>query len=138
MQVTREVTMARQHISSGSPYEKTIGFSRAVRVSNVISVSGTAPLGPDGKTVCPGDVYGQARRCLEIIKNAIEQAGGRLEDVVRTRLMLTDASLWREAGRAHGEFFGEIRPTSTFVEVSGFVDREWLVEIEADCIIDRN
>lgn len=128
--------MTRQLVSSGSPYGKPIGFSRAVRVGNIIAVSGTAPLGPDGQTTCPGDVSGQTRRCLEIIKEAIENAGGRLENVIRTRIMLVDIGHWPDAGKAHGEFFGEIRPASTMVEVKGFVDPDWLVEIEADCVID--
>jgi len=119
--------MARQRISSGSPYEKPIGFSRAVRVGNVIAVSGTCPIGPDGKTAGV-DAYSQTRRCLEIVKAAIEDAGGRLENVVRTRMMVSDVSQWREVARAHGEFFGEIRPASTLVEVKGFVEPDWLVD----------
>jgi len=125
----------RKLISSASPYEKQIGFSRAVRVGHVIAVSGTAPIAEDGSTACPGDAAGQARRCLEIIRDAIEQAGGSLGDVVRTRTFLTDASLWEEVGRVHGEFFGEIRPAATMVEVSGLVRDDWLVEIEADAIV---
>jgi enamine deaminase RidA (YjgF/YER057c/UK114 family) len=127
--------MTRQLITSGSPYEKPIGFSRAVRVGNIIAVAGTAPINPDGTTACSRDAYGQARRCLEIIKEAIEKAGGRLEHVIRTRSMLTDISKWPEVGRAHGEFFGDIRPASTMVEVSAFCQSDWLVEIEADCVI---
>jgi len=127
--------MRRRLVSSGSPYEKPIGFSRAVRVGALIAVAGTAPIAPDGSSACTGDAYGQARRCLEIIKEAIEAAGGRLEDVIRTRLYLTDMSKWQEVGRAHGEFFGDIRPASTMVEVKGLVRPEWLVEIEADCVI---
>jgi enamine deaminase RidA (YjgF/YER057c/UK114 family) len=127
--------MKRQLVSSGSPYERSIGFSRAVRVGNTVTVAGTGPIAPDGTTACPGDAYGQARRCLEIIKEAIEAAGAQLNDVVRTRLMLTDISHWEEVGRAHGEFFADIRPASTLVEVSRFVRPEWLVEIEADCVI---
>ena len=123
-------------ISSGSPYEKPIGFSRAVRVGNMISVAGTGPIGPDGESVCPGDAFGQTRRCLEIIRTAIEAAGGRLEHVVRTRVFLKRAEDWPEAARAHGEVFGEIRPASTMLAVQGFVRPEWLVEIEADCVID--
>jgi len=128
--------MTRQLITSGSPYEKPIGFSRAVRVGNTIAVAGTAPIGPDGTTACPGDTYGQAKRCLEIIQEAIEKAGGKLEQVIRTRSMVTDIANWPEVGRAHGEFFGEIRPASTMVEVSAFCQPDWLVEIEADCVID--
>ena len=127
--------MQRQLISSGSPFEKPIGFSRAVRVGNAIAVSGTAPIAPGGGTAYPGDLYRQTRACLEIIKNAVENAGGHLDDVIRTRIMLVDISRWQEAARAHGEFFGEIRPASTFVQVSRFIDADWLVEIEADCMV---
>jgi len=128
--------MKRILISSSSPYEKPIGFSRAVRVGKIISVAGTAPIGPGGQTVCIGDVYGQAKRCLEVIKQAIEDAGGRIEQVVRTRIMLTDINQWKEAARAHGELFGEIRPASTIVGGMVFVRPEWLVEIEADCAVE--
>jgi len=127
--------MERQLISSGSPFEKPIGFSRAVRVGNAIAVSGTAPIAPGGGTAYPGDLYRQTRTCLEIIKNAVENAGGHLDDVIRTRIMLTDIIRWQEAARAHGEFFGKIRPASTFVQVSRFIDADWLVEIEADCVV---
>jgi enamine deaminase RidA (YjgF/YER057c/UK114 family) len=127
--------MPRQLISSGSPFEKPIGFSRAVRVGNAIAVSGTAPIAPGGGTAYPGDLYRQTRTCLEIIKDAIEKAGGRMEDVIRTRIMLVDIGRWQEAARAHGEFFGEIRPASTFVQVSRFIDADWLVEIEADGMV---
>ena len=124
----------RQQVSSGSPYEPQIGFSRAVRVGPFVAVSGTAPIAPDGSVAAPGDVYGQTKRCLEIIAQAIAEAGLTLEDVIRTRVMLTDISRWKEAARAHGEFFSAVRPASTFVEVKGLIDRGWLVEIEADCI----
>ena len=129
--------MERRNISSGSPYEASIGFSRAVRVHNIISISGTAPIQPDGTTACSEDVYGQTKYCLEIIQRSIEKAGGRLEDVIRTRIMLTDISRWQEAAQAHGEFFSRIKPACTFVEVKGFVKEDWLVEIEADCVVDR-
>jgi enamine deaminase RidA (YjgF/YER057c/UK114 family) len=124
----------RKLISSGSPFEPQIGFSRAVCVGDWIAVAGTAPIAPDGSVASPGDAYGQTKRCLEIIAGAIRAAGGSLDNVVRTRVMLTDISLWRDAARAHGEVFGEVRPASTFVEVKGLIDPEWLVEIEADCI----
>jgi enamine deaminase RidA (YjgF/YER057c/UK114 family) len=126
----------RTNISSGSPFEPRIGSSRASRVGNYIAVAGTAPLGPDGSTVCPGDVYGQTKRCFEIVKTAIENAGGALADVIRTRVMLTDMSRWQEAARAHGEYFGDIRPACTVVEVSRFIDPAWLVEIEADAVVE--
>jgi len=128
--------MTRQNISSGSPFEGPIGFSRAVRVGNIIAVSGTAAIAADGSTAHPNDVYGQTRTCLDIMKQAIEEAGGRLENAVRTRIMLKDISRWEEAARAHGEFFADIRPACTFVEVKGFVRDDWLVETEADCIVD--
>ena len=126
----------RKNVSSGSPMEGPIGFSRAVRIVNMISLSGTAAIAPDGSTVAPDDVYGQTKCCIEIMKRAIEEAGGRLEDVIRTRVMLRDISRWREAARAHGEFFSRIRPACTLVEVKGFVKDDWLVETEADCLIE--
>jgi enamine deaminase RidA (YjgF/YER057c/UK114 family) len=127
--------MMRKQITSGSPFEKPIGFSRAVRIGNTIAVAGTAPIAEGGGTACKGDLYGQTRRCLEIIQAAVEAAGGRLEDVIRTRVMLTNIDGWEAAGRAHGEFFGEIRPACTFVEVSCFIDPTWLVEMEADAVV---
>lgn len=127
--------MTRKHVSSGSQFEPVIGFSRAVRIGPVIAVSGTAPIAEDGTTACPGDLYGQTRRCLEIILRAVNEAGGSFEDIVRTRVMLTDISRWQEAAKAHGEFFREVRPASTFVEVSRLIDESWLVEIEADCFV---
>lgn len=127
--------MQRQTVSSGSPFEGEIGFSRAVRVGPHVSVAGTAPIGADGKLAGEGDVYRQTQRCLEIITQALEGAGASLEHVVRTRVMLTDISQWREAGRAHGEVFGHIRPACTFVEVKGFIDPLWLVELEADAVV---
>lgn len=128
---------SRRNISSGSAYEEPIGFSRASRIGNIIAVAGTAPIAGDGSTAAPGDVYGQTRRCLEIIDNAIRQAGAELTDVIRTRVMLTDISRWEEAGRAHGDFFGTIRPACTFVEVPAFIKKDWLVEIEADCVVSE-
>lgn len=126
----------RTNISSGSPFEKPIGFSRACRIGNHIAVSGTAPVGSDGATACPQDLYGQTRFCLDIVQAAIEKAGGKMENVIRTRIMLTDISKWDAAARAHGEFFSNICPACTFVEVKGFINPEWLVEIEADCVMD--
>jgi enamine deaminase RidA (YjgF/YER057c/UK114 family) len=126
----------RKLVSSGSPFEPRIGFSRAVRVGSIVAVSGTAPIAPDGGVAAPGDMYGQTKRCLEIIAKAIGDAGLTPQSVIRTRVMLTDMSRWEEAARAHGEFFGDVRPASTFVEVKGLVRREWLVEIEADCVAD--
>jgi enamine deaminase RidA (YjgF/YER057c/UK114 family) len=127
--------MKRIYVSSGSLYEKPIGFSRAVRIGNVISVSGTAPISEDGNTCCPGDLYRQTIRCIEIIKNAIIKAGGQLENVIRTRTYLKNISEWEKAGKAHGEVFSSIRPASTFVEIKAFIKDDWLVEMEADCIL---
>jgi enamine deaminase RidA (YjgF/YER057c/UK114 family) len=123
----------RKNITSGSPYETPIGFSRAVRIGNIIAVSGTAPLTEKGETAFPGDLYQQTKRCIEIIKKAIEDGGGRIENTIRTRVMLVDISKWEEAAKAHGEFFSEIKPACTFVEVSALIKPDWLVEIEADC-----
>lgn len=127
--------MQRRSVSSGSYLEPILGFTRAVRVGPHIAVAGTAPILAEGGTAAKGDVYGQTIRCLEIVRKAIEDAGGSLSDVVRTRIMLTDMATWREAARAHGEYFAEIRPVTTVVEVAGFVDPDWLVELEADAIV---
>ncbi len=127
--------MGRKSISSGSPMEKPIGFSRASRVGNIIAVAGTAPIGPNGQTVGINDVYEQTKYCIQIMKKAIEEAGGSLQNVIRTRVMLVDMCTWKEAAKAHGEFFSDIRPACTFVEVKGFIKKEWLVETEADCVI---
>jgi enamine deaminase RidA (YjgF/YER057c/UK114 family) len=126
----------RKLISSGSPYEPKVGISRAVRVGNVIAVSGTAPLGPDGRTVGIGDAGAQARRCLEIIAAALEKAGASLADVVRTRTLLVRIEDWEKVAAVHGEFFGQIRPANTIMQVSRFIDPEWLIELEADAIVD--
>lgn len=128
----------RTRISSASPYEDVIGFSRAVRVGNLIAVSGTGPIAPDGTTAAVGDPHGQAMRCLEIIRQAVEDAGGRLDGVIRTRMYVTDVAHWEAIGRAHGEFFRAIKPAATMVEVKGLVRDDWFVEIEADCIVDSN
>lgn len=122
-----------KRVSSGSPYEKTIGFSRAVRIGNIIAVSGTGPIAEDGSTASPGDAYAQAKRCLEIIAKAIKDAGGKLENVFRTRMYITDAADQEKVGRAHGEYFREIKPAATMIVVKALVRDDWLVEIEADC-----
>jgi enamine deaminase RidA (YjgF/YER057c/UK114 family) len=126
---------ARHNISSGSPYEPIIGFSRAVRVGRIVAVGGTAPIGLDGKTVGIGDPAAQTRRCIEIARLALEQAGASLADVVRTRTFFVRRDDWQVIGRAHGETFGAIRPVSTMVVVSGFIDPDWLVEMEFDAIL---
>ena len=128
--------MNKQHISSGSPYEPRLGISRAVRSGRIIAVAGTAPIGPDGKTIGKGDAATQARRCIEIIRNALEQTGASLSDVIRTRMLLTRIEDWERVGLVHGEFFGTIRPANTVMQVTRFIDPEWLVEIEADAVIE--
>ena len=125
----------RQNISSGSKYEPTIGFSRGVKVGNFIAISGTAPIGPDGKVAGPGDVYLQTKRCIEIAAAALEKAGASLRDVTRTRLFLINIKDWEAAAKAHGEAFGEIRPACTFVQCAGLIDPAWLVEMEFDAIV---
>jgi enamine deaminase RidA (YjgF/YER057c/UK114 family) len=136
VKITREDKLTKKRVSSGSPYESSIGFSRAVRVGNWISVAGTAPIGSDGNSIAPDDVSAQARRCFEIIQGALEDAGASLADVVRTRIFLTRIADWKDVGRVHGEFFADVRPASTMVEVSRFIDPDWRVEIEADAIVD--
>jgi enamine deaminase RidA (YjgF/YER057c/UK114 family) len=126
----------RTHVSSGSPYEAQVGFCRAVRGGSLVSVAGTAPLGADGRTVGEGDPAAQARRCLEIIAAALQRAGASLQDVVRTRVLLTRIADWQAVGGVHGEYFGAIRPACTVAEVSALIDPEWLVEIEADAVVD--
>jgi enamine deaminase RidA (YjgF/YER057c/UK114 family) len=126
----------RKLISSGSPYEPRIGISRAVRVGSIIAVSGTAPLGPDGETVGRGDPAAQARRCLDIIKEALERAGSSLDQVVRTRTLLTRIEDWRIVAAVHGEYFGTIRPANTIVQVTRFIDPDWLIEFEADAVVE--
>jgi enamine deaminase RidA (YjgF/YER057c/UK114 family) len=127
----------RLNVSSGSPYEPIIGFSRAVRVGKIVAVGGTAA-GSAGKPVAKGDPGAQTRAIMEIIGKALEDAGASLKDVVRTRIYLTDITHWEAAGKVHGEFFGEIRPASTMIEVSRFINPDWLVEIEADAVIGGN
>lgn len=129
------MTNPRLNVSSGSPYEPRVGISRAVRIGPFISVSGTAPLGPDGRTVSPGDPAGQARRCLQIIEAALAQAGASLADVIRTRTLLTRIEDWEAVTGVHGEFFRDIRPANTVMQVSGFIDPSWLVEFEADAVL---
>jgi enamine deaminase RidA (YjgF/YER057c/UK114 family) len=126
---------SRRLVSSGSPFEPEIGFSRAVRSGPYICVAGTAPIAEGGGNVAPGDVYAQSVRCLDIAEQALREAGASLADVIRTRVMLTDITRWREAARAHAQRFAETRPACTFVEVSRFVDPEWLVEMEVDAVI---
>ncbi len=126
--------MERRQVSAYRPWEEIVGYCRAIRVGDVIEVSGTAAAGPDGAIHWPGDVEAQAREILQIIGDALAELGASLQDVVRTRVFLADASRWQEAGRAHGEIFAQTRPATTFVAVSGFVDPHILVEIEATAI----
>ena len=124
----------RRRVSSGSPYEGTIGFSRALMVGDRVLVSGTAPIWPNGD--CDPDVGAQAVRCLEIIVGALAEVGARVEHVVRTRTYLIDGSDAEAVGLVHGRFFGEVRPASTMVVVAGLLDPRWRVEIEAEAILD--
>jgi len=125
----------RLNIHTGAPWEAVVGYCRAVRIGSHVAVTGTAAVGEDGEVVAVGDAYAQTKRCLEIIEKALRDAGAALEDVVRTRIFVTDISQWEAVGRAHGEMFGEIFPATTMVEVSALVDPDMLVEIEADAIV---
>jgi enamine deaminase RidA (YjgF/YER057c/UK114 family) len=128
--------MERRLVSSGSPYERVVGFSRAVRVGDRIFVAGTAPVMPDGADP-PPDAYAQTKRCLEIIEAALAEAGASLGDVVRTRVYLVRTEDFEEAGRAHGEVFSDIRPANTTLTVKELVDPRWLVELEVDAVATR-
>ena len=125
----------RQLISNGNPMENIVGFSRAIRVGNFIAVGGTAPVGSDGKTVGVGDVFLQTRQCFEIIKAALEQAGSGLQDVVRTRVILTDIDNWKQAIEARKLYCIDARPVDTIMAINRFVNPEWLVEIEVDAVV---
>lgn len=127
-------TDERLNIRSGAPWEPLVGYSRAVRVGQIIAVSGTAAVGPDGQIVGEGDAYAQARRCIEVIGEALEQAGATLKDVVRTRMFVTDIDRWPEIARAHLEAFGDAPPATSMIEVTRLIDAAMLVEIEADAV----
>jgi|ERR1043166_8846629 enamine deaminase RidA (YjgF/YER057c/UK114 family) len=125
----------RKSVSTGSPYEPIVGISRALRIGNLIAVAGTAPLGPDGKTIGVGDARAQARRCFEISLAALEQLGAGLKDVIRTRILLTRIEDWKAAAEVHGEFFRDIRPVNTIMQISRFIDPDWLIETEVDAVV---
>lgn len=128
----------RKNISSGAKWEASVGYSRAVKVGPFIYVSGTTSVGENGEIVGDGDVYAQTKRVFEIIEKALTEAGATLANVVRTRMFITDIEQWEQAGKAHGEVFGDVRPAATLVEVSALVDPRLLIEIEVDAMLTND
>jgi enamine deaminase RidA (YjgF/YER057c/UK114 family) len=126
-----------RRVSTGSPFESRVGISRAVRRGQIIAVTGIAPLDSGGKTVAKGDAAAQARRCLQIVEAAIRGLGGKRSDVIRTRILLTRIEDWERVAAVHGEFFAGIRPANTVMQVVRFIDPDWLVEIEADAVVQE-
>lgn len=128
--------MAVKRVFSGAPWEKKVGYCRAIRVGNLIFVTGTAPIAEDGSVFGIGDGYAQTKRSLAIIEKALQELGARMSDIVRTRMFVTDISRWEEYGRAHGEIFAGHAPATTMVEVKGLIDPDMLIEIEADALCE--
>ncbi len=127
--------MVFERTFSGAPWEGSVGYCRALKAGNHIYVTGTAPVGDDGAVFAPGDAYAQARRCLDIIRRALDNLGADTSSIVRTRMFVTDIARWEEYGRAHGEFFAEHPPATTMVEVGRLIEPEMLIEIEADAVV---
>jgi len=128
--------MSRTRVFSNVPWEKQVGYCRAVRAGQLVFVTGTAPVGDDGKTHAPGDAYEQTKRCLMLIERALKDVGASITDVVRTRMFVTDITRWAEYGRAHKQVFGDFPPATTMVEVRSLIDPAMLIEVEADAVVE--